>query len=180
VHGVAYYRVDMQKFAYLFLAIVATVVMVMSIGGVKKPEISSGSSTVAPTAAASPSSTVADSVPLPTGEDVIRSFIQLINDQKIPDAIAMMDKTLISSDSVKQQYGVIFNSFATISIQKIGVESFGKEEWGEGEERYRVELLISIKPQGQKGMWEEGVNTRWITVLKQQNRFMIHDIATGP
>jgi hypothetical protein len=170
----------MQKFAYLFLAIVATVVMVMSMGGTKKPEISSGSSTVAPTTNASPSSTIADSVPLPTGEDVISTFIQLINEQKIPDAIAMMDDTIIPSDSVKQQYGVIFNSFATILVQKIGPESFGKEDWGEGEERYRVELLISIKPQGQKGMWEEGVNTRWITVLKQQNRFMIHDIATGP
>jgi len=170
----------MQKFAYLFLAIIATVVMVMSMGGAKKPGISGGSSTVAPTLAASPSSTVADSVPLPTGEDVIRSFVQLINDQKIPDAIAMMDNILVSSDSDKQQYGVTFNSFASISISKIGLETFDKENWKEGEERYRVDLMISLKPQGQSGLWDEGVNTRWITVMKKDGRFMIHDIATGP
>jgi|GEM_PF-5215267 len=170
----------MQKFGYLFLAIVATIVVVMSVGGTKKPGISGGSSTVAPTAAASPSSTVVDSVSLPTGEDVIRTFIQRINEQKISDAIAMMDNTLVSSDSDKQQYGVTFNSFSSISISKIGLEIFDKENWKEGEERYRVDLVITKRPGGEQSMWEEGVNTRWITVLKQQNRFMIHDIATGP
>jgi hypothetical protein len=121
-----------------------------------------------------------ETVPLPTGEDAIRTFISLINEQKIPEAIAMMDSNLISDDSTKQQYGVIFNAFASITVQKIGMELFGKDEWKEGEERYRVDLKIALKPQGQAGLWDEGINTRWITVMKQQGRFMIHDIATGP
>jgi hypothetical protein len=169
----------MQKFAFLFLAILATIVMVLSLGNSRKPGISGGGSTVAPTVSASPSSTPILSEP--TGADVIRTFIQLINEQRIPDAIGLMDDNLITSDSDKQQYGVVFNSFASITIQKIGMESFGKEEQGVGEERYRVELLITKKPQSQKNLWDEGENTRWITVKKQQeSRFMIHDIATGP
>jgi len=171
----------MQKFALLFLAIAATAIMVLSMGGVvKKSGISGGVSTVVPTQSDFSSSVISQTVPFPTGDDVIRTFVQLINEKKIPEAISMMDATLVPSDSAKQQYGVVFNSFSKNLIQEIGPESFGKEEWGEGEERYRVDLQITKKPGSQENLWDEGLNTRWITVLKQQDRFMIHDIATGP
>jgi len=170
----------MQKFILLFIAIAATIITVVTLGQKPKSGISGGGSTVAPTKSASPSSVISQDVPLPTGEDVIRTFIQLIHEKKIPEAIGLMDETLVPSDSVKQEYGVVFNSFSSISISKIGLETFGKEDWKEGEERFRVDLQISIKPQSQKSMWDEGANTRWITVVKKEGRFMIHDIATGP
>ncbi|MCJ7826562.1 hypothetical protein MUP56_03025 [Patescibacteria group bacterium] len=170
----------MQKFILLFIAIAATIITVVTLGQKPKSGISSGGSTIAPTKSVLPSSVINQDVPLPTGEDVIRSFVQLIHEKKIPEAIGLMDETLITSDSVKQEYGVVFNSFSSIAISKIGLETFGKEDWKEGEERFRVDLQISIKPQSQKSMWDEGATTRWITVVKKEGRFMIHDIATGP
>jgi len=170
----------MLKFILLTVAVIATIMTVVGMGGKRTPGISGGGSTIAPTKSASPSSVISQDVPLPTGEDVIRTFIQLINEKRIPEAVGLMDETLVPSDSTKQQYGVVFDSFSSIAISKIGLETFDKENWKEGEERYRVDLQISIKPQGQKSMWEEGVNTRWFTVVKKEGRFRIHDIATGP
>jgi hypothetical protein len=170
----------MLKFILLTVAVIATIMTIVGMGTKRTPGISGGGSTVAPTKSASPSPVISQDVPLPTGEDVIRSFIQLINEQKIPEAIAMMDETLITSDSVKQQYGVVFDSFSSIAISKIGLETFDKENWKEGEERYRVDLQISIKPENQKSLWDDGINTRWITVVKKEGRFKIHEINTGP
>jgi len=178
----------MQKAVLLIIAIIATVAVVSgTVLPTKKSGISGGVSTTAPTASASPAVISDKTVPDQSGEDTIRTFIQLLNEQKILEAIAMMDENLITSDSVKQQYGVVFNSFQSMVISSIALEEFGKDlsagkagERKEGEERYRVDLKIMLKSESHAGMWEEGVNTRWITVLAQENRFMIHDIATGP
>jgi len=170
----------MLKFILLTVAVIVTIMTIVGMGGKRTPGISGGGSTVAPTKSASPSPVISQDVPLPMGEDVIRTFVQLIHEKRIPEAIGLMDETLITSDSVKQEYGVVFDSFSSIAISKIGLETFDKENWKEGEERYRVDLQISIKPEGQKTLWDEGINTRWFTVMKKEGRFMIHDISTGP
>lgn len=170
-----------MKYILLIITIVVTIITVIGVGGKRQTGISGGMSTVHPTNESSPSATTVVA-PLPTGEDTIRTFIRLINDQRIPEAIGMMDETIVSSDSVKQQYGVVFNSFLTITISSITAENFGKDDLKSGEERYRVDFILDLKPDSQGGMWEEGKNTRWITIKKQADsgRFMIHDIATGP
>jgi len=173
----------MMKYILLIITIVVTIFTVVGIGGKRQTGISGGTSTVQSPHDSSPSATTGV-VPLPTGEDTIRTFIQLINDHNIPEAVGMMDKTIISSDSEKQQYGVVFNSFSTMTLSSITVENFGKDQGTDvpGEERYRVDFVLALKPDSQGGMWEEGKNTRWITIKKQADsgRFMIHDIATGP
>lgn len=40
-------------------------------------------------------------VPLPTEEDIIKNFFQLINEKKIPEAISMMSKEIANDDSTK-------------------------------------------------------------------------------
>jgi hypothetical protein len=164
---------SMQKYILIVIAVVITVFLVFGMRYGRKPSISGGISTVAPTQI-SPTSAVENRM---TGEDSIRIFIHNINEKKIPEAIAMMDTTLVASDSDRQQYGVVFNSFSTITIQTI--EPFEKEDWKEGLERYRVHLRISMK-KGQQTLWDEGENIRWITVVKQQDTYKIHEIATGP
>jgi len=163
----------MQKYILIVIAVVITVFSVFGMRSGRTPSISGGSSTIAPTQI-SPASAVENRI---TGEDSIRMFIQNINEKKIPEAIAMMDTTLVASDSDREQYGVVFNSFSAITI--LTIEPSGKEEWKEGLERYRVRLQISMK-KGQQTLWDEGENTRWITVVKQQDAFKIHEIATGP
>jgi len=44
----------------------------------------------------------ASSVPLPTEEDIIKLFFNLIDEKKIPDAISMMSKSITSNDPTKQ------------------------------------------------------------------------------
>ena len=70
-----------------------------------------------------PSSTV----PLPTEEDIIRAFFNLINEKRIPEAITMMSKTMAADDSTKQAWGVHFNAIKSINIQQI--EPSMQESW---------------------------------------------------
>lgn len=123
------------------------------------------------------SSSTGSSVPLPTGEDIIRTFINLINEKRIPDAIAMMDETMVPDDQTKQAWGVSFNSFSSAGV--VSITEYSKEEWTVDRQRYKAVINISIKP-GSNVIWEQGENTRWITLQKQADLWKIHEIATGP
>jgi len=102
-----------------------------------------------------------NSVPLPTEKDVIRTFFSLINEKRIPEAIGMMDKSVVFDDSAKQAYGVQFNNFGTVTIKSIDQTS----------ESNKYKVVFDT---------DSGEDTRWITVVKIDNLWKISDIATGP
>lgn len=129
------------------------------------------------TTSSSASSSTGSTVPLPTGEDIIRTFINLINEKRIPDAIAMMDETMVPNDQTKQAWEVSFNSFSSISV--VNIAEYGKEEWSADRQIYKVVINITIKP-GSNVIWEQGENIRWIVLQKQTGLWKIHEIATGP
>jgi len=162
----------MLKFGLLLVAIIITIFSIVALGGGKRTSgIASGvKTTVTPTAG--------QEVPLPTGEDVIRLFFRLINDGEAAEAVGMMDENLVTSASDKQEYGVTFAGFSAVKVTAI--EPSMEESWTEGIETYRVDLDISLKPEGQKTLWPEGPDTRWVSVKKVNGLFKIHEIATGP
>lgn len=126
----------------------------------------------------------ASSVPLPTGEDIVRSFFELINEKRIPEAVLMMTKINTENDSTKQAGGVQFNAFESIKAKSI--EAYDKENWTNDQQEYKVNLAVQMKPEAASGPipnygFDNGDNNiRWVILVKENNLWKISGIATGP
>lgn len=122
-----------------------------------------------------------DSVPLPQGEDIVRNFFSLINEDKISEAVNMLTPMNISDDSNKQAWGVQFNAFEKITIKQIK-----KTDNSIGENTYRVTLDVKMKPGAENAQpmpyygWGDGEFVRWVSLEKIDNVWRVGSIATGP
>jgi hypothetical protein len=125
-----------------------------------------------------------ESVPLPQEEDIVRLFFSLINEKRIPDAVAMMDVSAAPNESAKQSWGVQFNIFSSISVKSIEPSSLGGEP--DDQKTYKVVLVTKIKPGSEKAAipnydWENGENIRWVSLKKDASgMWKILGIGTGP
>lgn len=135
---------------------------------------------------ATPDQTSAQSgeVPQPQGEDVVRTFVNLINEKRIPEAVAMLDASTAPNETDKQAWGVQFDVFESISVKSI--EPFSEAEWTAEQQEYKVVLTASLKPGSEKAVipnygWENGDNIRWIILKKDgSGQWKILGIGTGP
>lgn len=125
-----------------------------------------------------------EEVPLPQGGDIVRLFFNLLDEKRIPEAVAMMNPALYPDEASKQEYGVQFNIFDSISAKSVEPFSFGDET--ENEKTYKAVLQVKIKPGAAKNApipnygWENGENIRWICLEKIENVWKISCISTGP
>lgn len=113
-------------------------------------------------------------------EDVIRNFTQLISDGK-PDSAAKMMK--VSDESELQAWAVQFAAMNSFKI--INLEKHREEEWTTNRHYYKVIFDVLMKPESRDAPipyygWENGENTRWLTLEKIGNVWKISEIATGP
>jgi hypothetical protein len=135
-----------------------------------------------PTPVLSPLVTASDSsiqiVPLPSGEDIIRVFFELINEKRIPEAIEMMDPAVVVNDSTKQAWGVTFNHFKAAHVEKI--EEYDKSSWTESLKTYKATFTLETDAPAEQIIWENGVNIRWIDLKKVGNLWKIVGFASGP
>jgi hypothetical protein len=123
-----------------------------------------------------PSPTNQPDVPLPQQEDIVRNFFNLINEDKITEAVDMLSPEVISDESQKQAWGVQFNAFKKLIVKKIEPA---------GESNYKVTLDVEMKPEAANTIipfygYENGDNIRWIGLVKVDNLWRITGIATGP
>ena len=125
-----------------------------------------------------PPPTSAQSVPLPTGEDIIHTFFELIREKRIPDAVSMLSSAATPDESTKQTWGVNFNTLESISVKSIA--EWQKADWTENKKSYKVVVIAKNKPNPQFRAWENGENTKWINLIKENNLWKISEIATGP
>ncbi len=116
-------------------------------------------------------------VPLPTGIDIIRVFIALINEKHTPEAVSMLSPTAAPDETSKQAWGVTFNAFSSLSLTTI--DAYDQSSWTDMKEIYKVVLHASLKPTANI-LWDEGENTRWITVEKINDVWKVSGVATGP
>ena len=129
-------------------------------------------------------STTASQVPLPSGMDVVNLFWQLINERRIPEAIAMMSDDLVPDDSTKQAYGVQFNAIESAQVTKI--EPYGADNWTANRQTYQTTLEISVSDSAADAPipfygWADNPNIRFITLSKNQaGTWQIAQIGTGP
>lgn len=121
---------------------------------------------------------ITETVPLPTGEDIIRTFFELINARRFPEVLAMMDSVMIPNDNAKQQWTVSFNGIASIKLTNI--EKYQPEFWSSESQTYRVTLLVRNQYGVPSFVPDDGENTRWIRLQKAGSVWKIAEIATGP
>jgi hypothetical protein len=152
----------------LLVVLIVGLTAIVSVGIYKNNKVTEISSNPTP---------IVNSVPLPSQEDIIRTFFELINEKRIPEAINMMTKENNTDDSVKQAWGVMFNAFKLITVTSIEAAS---------ENFYKVNLIIemnedaaSVKPIPYYG-FGNGQFTRWIGLEKEDNLWKISGIASGP
>lgn len=132
----------------------------------------------------SPESIAPSQVSLPSGSDAINLFWQLINEKRIPEAIAMISANMVPDDSTKQAYGVQFNDIKSVRV--ISVEAYGKEEWTSERQTYKTTLEVSVDPTAANLPipyygYDSNPNIRFISVAKDKTGlWQIHEIATGP
>jgi hypothetical protein len=117
-------------------------------------------------------------VPLPSKEDVVRNFCNLIDEGRFTEAIEMMN---IEDDSIKQAWGVYFNNFSSFELKNIKVNSI--DETGNS---FEVDIKVSLKKDLQdlpipNNGWVDGLNKKWISVIDDgSGNISIGEIATGP
>jgi len=123
-----------------------------------------------------------EEAPLPQDELLIRNFFDLITAKKISEAISMMSVKMLGEDPVQlnsamQEYGVVFNSWDTVTVTN--VKAIDKSSWPEDEHTYLVDLELKLKPSPPYQLWDEGANTRFITLILENGTWKIGSLATG-
>lgn len=114
------------------------------------------------------------------GEGIIRTFWGLVDRGNSDTAAVLIDPSAGGQGKWKE-------SLSSIGSAKVGsVSPHEKASWKEGEERYKVEISIKCKPENPSGSssnrcggWNDGVNTRLMTVKKTPRGARIAEIATG-
>lgn len=134
-----------------------------------------------PTTEISPTS-VASTVSLPTEEDIIRTFFGLIDEARIPEAVAMMSVEAVPDDSYKQAWGVQFNALDSIKVSKI--EPYDQENWSSSSHTYKINLEAAVSENAANAPipyygWGNGDNLRWVEIIKEGDLWKINQIATG-
>lgn len=122
--------------------------------------------------------------PLPTEEDIIRLFFNLIDEGRIPEAIEMMSASMAPDDSSKQAWGVHFNAINSIQVSEI--KPYNQKSWDESKHKYEVLLNVDISEDSANAPipyygWATGLNSRWIILEKDESdMWKIASISTGP
>ncbi len=111
-------------------------------------------------------------VPLPSNEDIVRNFFNLIGENKIQEALAMMD----ANEDTKQGWGVNFNLIKSLKIESI--EPAFQEEWTDSRVTYKIVLDVQAKEEMYG--WSNGENYRWVTLEKTGDKWLVHELANNP
>ena len=122
-------------------------------------------------------------VPLPQEEDIVRTFFNLIDEGRAAEAVGMMTSSLAGNESSKQQWAVQFNAIESAKVES--VQAANQAGWTSDAHEYRVNVMVQVKP-GVTGApipnygWENGRNTRWVTIKRAGTLWNIDSISTGP
>ena len=125
-----------------------------------------------------------ENVPLPASEDIVRLFFNLINEERIPEAIDMMTDEMAGDDSSKQMWGVQFNRIESIKVQTI--EPYLEANWTDSQKLFKVVLEVFMSEKAKDETvpffgWDSNPSTRWVSIKKNSDGIWeIDSLATGP
>jgi hypothetical protein len=95
----------------------------------------------------------------------------------------MLAPDQVSSDADKQAWAVQFNAFNSLKVTNI--EPALTEDWTDTKHEYKVVLDASMKSEAASAPipyygWDNGANTRWVTLVKVGTLWKVSELATGP
>ena len=114
----------------------------------------------------------------PMGENTVRLFFNLINEQRIFDAVQMLDGQLVPDHAAAQAWAANFNTIAAVRVTRL--QPWERAGWSDDGQKYKVFLHIERKSHAPYYGWEDGLNIRWLTIQCQGSLWKIREIATGP
>lgn len=115
----------------------------------------------------------------PKREDAVRAFFNLIDEGRVDEAVGVLSSRAVKTDEQKQSWGVKFNSIESLRIK--GISAWEKKSWKENAEIYKVVAEVEIKPGKRSFDWEEGENTKWVVMVKnEEGSWEIDSIASEP
>ena len=124
-----------------------------------------------------------DSVTKLDDREFITNFFKLINDGKASEAVMIMTSKNTGNDSTKQAWAVQFNAMKSITVS--GVEAYNESSWTTSQREYKVTFNLTMDPNSANAPipyygYENGKNTRFVILAKEDGAWKIDGIATGP
>jgi len=111
-------------------------------------------------------------------ENFIYDYFEAINQGKTELYFSMMDEELISNENMQEMWKTAFSSLKLIKVVSIYPEE--KEKWHSDQPLYRVIIYTLSKPGSPYYGWDEGRNTRWISLSPEEDSWKITALTTSP
>jgi len=111
-------------------------------------------------------------------EGTIRKFFTLVDEGNVDEAVKMMNPHMASDENTKNMWRQSLAEFESVKVTKIE-----KSDLDQNDQVYvyKVNLDVQLKPNNQLMNWNNGQDTRFVSVVKSpDNVWQIYEIATGP
>ena len=115
--------------------------------------------------------------------ELINNFWDFVNNNQASDAVMMMSAQNTTDDSVKQSWGVQFNDFD--SVQIVSITAQNSSDWTDTYHQYKVVLDVTMDPDSANAVipyygYQDGQNTRYMSLVYEDGVWKVDEIATGP
>ncbi|MEI6596852.1 MAG: hypothetical protein WCL13_01395, partial [bacterium] len=107
-------------------------------------------------------------------EQTVKQFFDYLAGKKITEALALMN----TNDDAKQGWGVNFNTINSLKVKSCAEDM--KDDWTPDRQRFKCELEVSVKPEGEQIGWNQGANTRWIIMTKTDGKWWLRELTNNP
>ncbi|HQK73362.1 MAG TPA: hypothetical protein PL044_06275 [Clostridiales bacterium] len=109
----------------------------------------------------------------------LRKFFSFISQGEPVWAVRQLEHSLSPDEATAQMWLANFQSLKTLEV--VSVEQTNLEQWTDQWESYKVVLNVTTDETPDKYGWENGENTRWITLVPQgAGDWKIASIGTSP
>ncbi len=108
-------------------------------------------------------------------------FFTLINEGNIDKALEMMDDNMITNSNANRLWKENLSSIIGHEFKSTGFAVSDETSWTEDTQIFEVAIKIPNNNASlEKYGWNQGENTRWITLKKYGTTWKIHEISTSP
>jgi len=106
-------------------------------------------------------------------ESTVDSFFGAIGKGDPASAVDLMDANQQTKNMWKDSFGAI----SSLTVKSL--EPIYQSEWTAERETYKAKLEVKTKGGNTYG-WENGDNTRWVTLQKSDGKWLVHELANNP
>ncbi len=161
------------------VAFVANLVNYLQTGKINKIKINL-SETVETIPQSSPATHV---IVLPEDRDFINRFFGLINQKKAEESVELLTLSNIKTEEMKAMWQQQFEAIQSVKV--LSIEPVKEDAWTDQKHEYKV-ILDMVMDEASKNApipyygYDQGESTRFITLVKEGDNWLIEAIATGP